>query len=163
MDDEVARFRKAYWRVMNQLETVRLQQWEQSQLTLPQLRVLFHIRRVPGITTGELSRSLGITVSTTSGLVIKLVERGLVERRTTPEDRRQAPLVLTEAGQALVGELSDVGRPFLARVAGRLGGELTRTTEMLEHLAGMAAEVRAGDAGDHMERLPLLPNGKGLP
>jgi DNA-binding MarR family transcriptional regulator len=149
-DDAVVRFRRAYWSVMNQLETVRLQQWERSQVTLPQLRVLFHVRRVPDITTGELSRALGITVSTTSGLVIKLVERGLVERHTTPEDRRQAPLRLTEAGQALVGELSDVGRPFLALVAERLGDDLARVTATLERLAQTAVTVRSE------ERLPEL-------
>src|SRR5947207_13196421 len=121
--DDLARFRAAYWKALYSLDRVRLRQWERSHVTLPQLRVLFQVRRTPGITTGELSRLLGITVSTTSGLVIKLAERGLIQRGTVAEDRRQAPLYLTDEAAAIAGELSDVGRPFLNRVAGQLGDD----------------------------------------
>ena len=81
-------------------------------------------RAQPGVTTGEMARLLGVSVSTTSGLVIKLVDRGLLVRTTLPEDRRQEPLYLTETGEALVGELLAEGRQFLDRVAERLGDDL---------------------------------------
>jgi DNA-binding MarR family transcriptional regulator len=139
--DESARFRRAYWQALRELDTVRLRQWEQSQLTLPQLRVLYQVRRVPGITIAHLSPSLGVTVSTTSGLVAKLVDRGLLARTTTPGDRRQTPLHLTEAGAALTGELSQPARAFLARVAERLGDELGPVTAALERLGVEAHEV----------------------
>jgi DNA-binding MarR family transcriptional regulator len=146
MDDELqSRFRKAYWRVLRELDSVRLRYWEQSHLTLPQLRVLFQVRRTPGITTGELSRLLGITVSTTSGLVIKLVERGLLTRTTAPDDRRQAPLALTAAGAEVAGELSDAGRPFMQAVAECLGDGLPRVLEALERLGEAAASVREAE------------------
>ena len=79
-------------------------------------------------TTGELAKRLGITVSTTSGLVIKLVDRGLVARGSLADDRRQAPLRLTDEGSGLLGELSDEGRAFLANVADRLGDDLEAVT-----------------------------------
>lgn len=147
--DPDSRFRRAYWGAMNVLDTVRLRQWEHSRVTLPQLRVLYQVRRTPGITTRELSETLGITVSTTSGLVTKLADRGLIERRALADDRRQAPLFLTDAAAALVGEISDVGRPLLARVAQRLGDDRESITVALERLARIAAEVRA--------ELPPLP------
>src|SRR5215207_7156827 len=106
-DDRLARFRNAYWRAFREADTLRLRQWERYRVTVPQLRVLYFLRRHPGATTGELARHLGITVSTVSGLVIKLVDRGLVVRGTLADDRRQAPLRLSEAGAALLGELSD--------------------------------------------------------
>ena len=142
MDDEgLARFRRAYWQALRELDSVRLRQWEQSQLTLPQLRVLYQVRRRPGITIAHLSPSLGVTVSTTSGLVAKLVDRGLLARTTTPGDRRQAPLQLTDAGAALTGELSQPARAFLARVAERLGDELAPVTAALERLGVEAHQV----------------------
>jgi DNA-binding MarR family transcriptional regulator len=141
-DSPQDRFRSAYWRALRDLESIRLQQWEQSQLTLPQLRVLFQIRRSPGITTGQLSRSIGITMSTTSGLVGKLVDGGLVARGSSREDRRQIPLELTEAGYVLAGELAEVTRPFLDSVAKELGEELERVVEALEALTAAAARVR---------------------
>jgi DNA-binding MarR family transcriptional regulator len=143
----LARFRRAYWQAFRELDTVRLKQWERSRVTLPQLRVLYQLRRQPDSTTGELSRALRITVSTTSGLVIKLVEHGLVARTTVPDDRRQIPLRLTEQGAALLGELSGEGRAFLEQVATRLGGDLPATVETLERLAVAAGSTdQAGPA-----------------
>lgn len=142
----VNRFRTAYWRVLREVDTLRLQQWEQSQLTLPQLRVLFQVRRSPGITTGELARGMGITVSTTSGLVAKLAEAGLVARRHSAEDRRQIFLELTEAGHSLAGELAEVTRPFLDRLAQELGPGLEGVVAGLEALSSAATRVRGGAA-----------------
>jgi DNA-binding MarR family transcriptional regulator len=136
------RFRAAYWRVLRDLDTLRLRQWEQSQLTLPQLRVLFSVRRSPGITTGQLARLLGITVSTTSGLVGKLVDGGLVARQSSATDRRQILLELTSSGQALAGELAEVTRPFVDELARELGPALEEIVTGLEMLGEAAARVR---------------------
>ena len=138
---ELARFRRAYWQAVRELDVVRLRHWERHRLTLPQLRVLYQVRRRPGITIAHLAPSLGVTISTTSGLVAKLVDRGLLARTTTPGDRRQVPLHLTDAGAALTGELSQPARAFLARVAERLGDELAPVTAALERLGVEAHEV----------------------
>lgn len=133
------RFRQAFWRAFREADSIRLRQWERSHVTLPQLRVLYHLRRRPDSTTGELARRLGITVSTTSGLVIKLVDRGLVVRGSLADDRRQAPLRLSDDGAALLGELSDDARTFLEDVAARLGGDLEAVIQALELLAEAAS------------------------
>ena len=140
MDDALdSRFRRAFWRAFHEADSIRLRQWERSHVTLPQLRVLYHLRRRPGATTGELARRLGITVSTTSGLVIKLVDRGLVVRGSLADDRRQAPLSLSEAGAALLGELSDEMRSYMDEVTRRLGPDLESVTRALETLVAVAA------------------------
>jgi DNA-binding MarR family transcriptional regulator len=141
------RFRVAYIRALLELETLRLAQWERSRVTLPQLRVLFQVRGTPGITTGQLAQSLGITVSTTSGLVAKLARAGLVARGTRADDRRQIPLELTEKGSALAGELAEYARPFLRGVAEDLGDKLEATTAALEMLAVAVASARGSHAG----------------
>jgi DNA-binding MarR family transcriptional regulator len=157
-EDESRRFRAAYWRVVRALDTVRLRQWEQSHLTLPQLRVLHHIRRTPGVTTGELARLLGVTVSTTSGLVIKLIDRGLIERSTDERDRRQTPLFLTEAGQAQLGEIAGLGIDYLDSVATSLDRDLWGITIALERLADEAESVRnaADEAAESTARPEAL-------
>ncbi len=142
-DDPALRFRRAYWAALRELDNLRLQMWERSSLTLPQLRVLFQVRNTPGITTAELARTLGTTVSTASGLVIKLEERGLVERRRAPDDRRREPLSLTPEGAVLVGGLSDTTRPFLEGVARRLGADVDGAIAALERIAAAAVEERS--------------------
>jgi DNA-binding MarR family transcriptional regulator len=133
--ETVLRFRRAFWHAFRELDTVRLRQWESSKITLPQLRVLYQLRRQPRSTTGELSRALGITVSTASGLVIKLVDRGLVERFSAVDDRRQAPLAITELGMETLSELTGTGRAFLDGVAERLGDRLPMIIDALEEVA----------------------------
>ena len=142
-DDAVRRFERAYWRAFRELDTVRLRHWERHRVTLPQLRVLYHIRRAPGVMTGELAAALGITVSTTSGLVIKLVERGLVARAAGTGDRRQIPLRLTTEGEVLTGELSEVGHAFTGHVAALLGDDLDAVTATLERLTAAATAAAA--------------------
>ena len=148
---ELAQFRRAYWQAVRELDAVRLRHWEQYRLTLPQLRVLYQVRRTPGITVGELAPLLGVTVSTTSGLVAKLVDRGLLARSAAPADRRQIPLRLTEAGAALTGELSLPARAYLARVAERLGDELADVIAALERLGAAAHAVAREQASAQPE------------
>src|SRR5260370_20875938 len=66
------RFRTAYWQVLRDGDVIPLRQWEQWHVPLPQLRVLYQVRRTPGLTTGQLPPLLGINVSTTSRLASKL-------------------------------------------------------------------------------------------
>lgn len=139
MDDELlARFRSSYWVAVHSVDALRLRVWEEHGLTLPQLRVLFLLRRNPGATTNYLSGRLGITVSTVSGLVDKLVRAGLVERRHDPNDRRLVPLGLTLEGEAIAGEVREINRAYLDGVAELLGDELTQVTQSLERLAEAA-------------------------
>ena len=142
-DPLLRRFERAYWRAFRELDSVRLRHWERRRVTLPQLRVLYQIRRAPGVTTGGLAAALGITVSTTSGLVIKLVERGLVARTTGADDRRQVPLHLTAEGETLTGELSEVGQLFTGQVADLLGDDLPTVTAALERLTTAATRATA--------------------
>jgi DNA-binding MarR family transcriptional regulator len=145
-DDAHARFRLAYWRAFREVDSLRVRQWERSRVTVPQLRVLYFLRRHPGATTGELARHLGITVSTTSGLVIKLVDRGLVVRGRGADDRRREPLELSEAGSALLGEVSEDGRVLLGAVAEALGGDLEMVTRALEQVGTIMTQAQAGEA-----------------
>jgi DNA-binding MarR family transcriptional regulator len=141
-DATLARFRNAYWRAFREVDTLRLRQWERYRVTIPQLRVLYFLRRHPDATTGQLARHLSITVSTVSGLVIKLVDRGLVVRGSVADDRRREPLRLSEAGSALMGELSEDVRSLLSDVAETLGDDLEQVTQALEVLG----EVMLRDA-----------------
>lgn len=147
------RFRAAYWRAIRELDTIRLLQWERFHLTLPQLRILFQVQRAPGITTAHLSRTMGITVSTTSGLVAKLADAGLVVRGQGSGDRREIPLELTDAGRAQAGELAEFARPFLDKLAGALGAELESVTVALDRLSEAATEARRGEGGEEDSEL----------
>lgn len=68
------------------------------ELTMQQLRALGHLAKQPGISGHELGDLLNVSAPTASGLVERLVEKGLVERTDDPADRRVRRLQPTEAG-----------------------------------------------------------------
>ena len=67
-------------------------------------------------TMTELAALLGLEISTVSRRVKALEDRGLVERETSPTDRRATLLRLTPEGRALFERLSASWREMLAEV-----------------------------------------------
>ncbi|MBN9105066.1 MAG: MarR family transcriptional regulator [Propionibacteriaceae bacterium] len=73
-------------------------------LTVQQLRVLNLVASEPGLSSQDLARQLAVSPPTASGLVDRLEEKGVLERRRDPDDRRLRRLYLTDLGQEAVLE-----------------------------------------------------------
>lgn len=85
-------------------------------LTGPQAELTAIICIHNGIEQRVLQEQIGVTSPTLTGIIDGLVERGLVERRVSPDDARVKQIFLTARGQTL-GE----AMPLVQRqVAGRL-------------------------------------------
>ncbi|MDX3755252.1 MarR family winged helix-turn-helix transcriptional regulator [Streptomyces mirabilis] len=74
------------------------------QLTLAQNSALIQAAFDPGVSSATAARRAAITPQSMGTAVNGLVERGLLERRTAPGDRRTQRLHATEAGLRLVAE-----------------------------------------------------------
>jgi DNA-binding MarR family transcriptional regulator len=116
------------------LEALDLRRFGDLGLTLSQLRVLHLLRDHPA-SCGQLAEHLGITASTATALIDRLVRRGLLERRPRPGDRRVTDLALSEAARNLLPE-----------AAARKGGEIRAAVEELapadrEQLAALLDRV----------------------
>ncbi len=70
--------------------------------------VLTLIAHNPGITSRQLSAALAILPPNLVGMVRQLEERGLIDKRPHPSDRRAQGLYLTAAGEALQAETQQV-------------------------------------------------------
>jgi len=70
-------------------------------VTGPQRLVVRIVGRRPGISAGELAEAMRLHPSTLTGIVRRLVERRLIERRGDPSDRRRALFRLTERGKKI--------------------------------------------------------------
>jgi len=64
-----------------------------------QLRALTVLQANAGANLNGLAAAMGVTVSTASRLVDRLVTAGLVDRRPSPQTRRELRLTLTPAGR----------------------------------------------------------------
>lgn len=95
-------------------------------LTTAQYDVLAHLSAKPGISQQALAQELLVTKGNICGLIDRLSARGLVERRSDPEDRRLNLLYLTSDGEKLAKEAVPAYAEFVQ-----------------EHMAGLTTEQLA--------------------
>jgi DNA-binding MarR family transcriptional regulator len=74
---------------------------------MPQAKVLY-LLSVGDLNMSELVARLGVTLPTVSGVVDRLVERGLIARRVNPSDRRRVFVGITPAGVELLDRFRDL-------------------------------------------------------
>ena len=68
---------------------VRRRLRDSFEVTLPRFDLLAQLDRAPkGMTLGELSQRMMVSNGNVTGLVDRLVEQGLINRRPSPKDRR---------------------------------------------------------------------------
>ena len=89
-------------------------------LSVPQFDVLSTLTEREGLTQQDLAARLYVTKGNVSGLIDRLVDAGLVERRAIPGDRRSYALHLTTAGTDLAVRGIALQEAYVARTLGRL-------------------------------------------
>lgn len=88
-------------------------------LSIPQFDALSTLTEGEGMTQQDLAARLYVTKGNVSGLIDRLVEAGLVERRPIPGDRRSHALHLTPAGTDLAGRGIAAQQAYVARTLGQ--------------------------------------------
>lgn len=74
-------------------------------LTMPQLKVVLLLFLGGSSRMSVVASSLGVSLATATGIVDRLVERGIVLREAQPGDRRVVLCHLSEKGEKLIGEM----------------------------------------------------------
>jgi MarR family transcriptional regulator, organic hydroperoxide resistance regulator len=98
-------FLRALWGVNHALESWSRRMKRRIGVTGPERMVQRLVGRQPGITSGELARLLRVHPSTLTGLLRRLVARGLLARRADASDGRRALVTLTPDGAEVDGTL----------------------------------------------------------
>jgi len=114
-------------RMLQDMARFRTPEFLDVGITMAQAKVLHVVVASGEIHMSELVHALGVSLSTVSGLVEKLVDQGYVARRDDPADRRQVVVSPTAAGTALLERFRD------------LSGAQTR--ELLERLKPVDLEA----------------------
>jgi DNA-binding MarR family transcriptional regulator len=98
--------------------------------------ILLLVEANPGVTQSRLARAVHLDRSTMVGVIDKLEERALIERRRG-EDRRTNGLWLTRAGRTLLSRMKERIEQHERRVAARLTpAERGQLILLLEKLSG---------------------------
>src|SRR3954451_2460167 len=116
-----------------------------------QLRALTALRRLPGANLALLAGEMGVTVSTTSRLVDRLVGADWVHRAPSANNRREISLALTASGLRLLRRYDERRVDLLRECLDRLPAE--RRGAVLGALAELAqvtpARPTGGAESDH--------------
>lgn len=146
--EEVARHELAMLRLFARDRSAPLLE---SSLTMQQLKVviLLHIER--SMSSHALADSLGVGLATVTGIVDRLVHRGLVCRTADPVDRRVRRVALTPEGQRLTEEMTAAEqvrrRRLLEQLDERTLADLARVMGEVHRVAEqMLREEEAGGA-----------------
>jgi MarR family transcriptional regulator, organic hydroperoxide resistance regulator len=137
--DPVLDFMRLLWSIEHGLQRMSKKMEGELGITGPQRLVLRVVGQYPGLSAGELAHIVRLHPSTITGILQRLVARGLLERKRDPHDTRRARLRLKQRAvpftrsargtvEAVVTQaLSDVGeskvraaRTVLKEIAERL-------------------------------------------
>ena len=122
-------------------------EWLRLDLTMPQLKVVLLLFTGGPARMSVIASDLGVSLATATGVVDRLVQRGLVAREGDPEDRRVVLCRLSEKGEELMGGLWQVSREQLRGLMRVLAPQQVELiTKALEALvqAGEGAKVELG-------------------
>ena len=118
LDDDDYRSLAAFRHALRRFQHFSEEAARDAGLTPAQHQLLLAVRGHPDVgppTVGDVAERLQLRVHSTGELVGRAVDRGLLERRDDPADRRRVLLVLTDAGRSVLDDLSMLHRDELRR------------------------------------------------
>lgn len=121
-----------------------------SELTPIQYAVLRNLAAHPGTDQVSLAALTGIDTSTGATVCARLEEKGLLERKVIPTNRRQRALTITGAGEQQLEDMI----PGAQRLRRRLLAPLTGP----EQLQFMALLTKLVQENNEQSRAPLAPS-----
>src|SRR5436305_755780 len=123
-------------------------------VTPPQWGVMSLLHECDGLTVGTISQRRGLDAPTITGIVQRLEQSGLVERRHSREDRRVVKVYLTAEGQDIITSLVPVAKNFQEVMT--QGFSEAERQDILVKLQQIIANVStvAADTGDRFGLLP---------
>jgi len=98
------------------MDTLHMPDFLGVDITMSQAKILLLLASAHELHMSELVPRLGISLSTVSGHVDRLVDQGLVERREDPADRRQVLVAPTPAALELAERFDQINATQLRQL-----------------------------------------------
>jgi len=133
-------------RVFRELLPIVPKELLELDLTMPQLKVVLLLFLNGPLRMSVLASGLGVSLATTTGVVDRLVERGIILRESQPDDRRVVLCRLSDKGHKLTSGLWRSARERTRMLLKTIApSKLALLTEALESLsqAGMVTKEDA--------------------
>ena len=136
----VLEFMKQLWAVDHGLQSTSKRLEAAFGITGPQRLVVRIVGRLPGISAGSLAEVLHVHPSTLTGVLRRLEARGILARRSDPNDARRALFGLTPRGRKVNLLQTGTVEAAVKRILSRMPDEAAAAQRVL---AALAAELDA--------------------
>lgn len=137
-------------RFQQRLMTLHETEFTTLDITMAQAKLLYVVATAGELSMSEIALRLGVTVSTTSGAVERLVELGLLARTEDPTNRRQVRVTVTEMGTATLEQVRELSTRQLRTLFERIGDDdldvIERAIRIMTEATTAAAPSIAPDA-----------------
>ncbi|MFL5457565.1 MAG: MarR family winged helix-turn-helix transcriptional regulator [Myxococcales bacterium] len=137
----VLEFMKQLWAVDHGLQTISKRLESAHGITGPQRLVVRIVGRTPGISAGALAQILRMHPSTLTGILRRLETRGILTRKSDPNDARRALFALTARGRKVDTLKTGTVESAVRRVLARSPDEASVAQKLL---ATLASELESG-------------------
>lgn len=149
-DGQVGKILKIAEAIYNKLAPRIPTEWMSSDLTVAQLRVLLVLQATGPIRMSAIASVLEVALPTATGIVDKLVKKGLVVRQADLQDRRLVIARLSAGGQGLISGLWISGQVQMEKLldgltAEQLGKAAEVAEMLLQNVSGTGQELCAGE------------------
>jgi DNA-binding MarR family transcriptional regulator len=115
-------------------------------ITRPQWLAIVRLNRRPGASQSELADMMEIEKAPAGKIVDRLEERGWVERRADPVDRRVNRIFLTESGQRVYDVISPIARSTVSDAVANLSDyEIALLMQLLKRVKSRLGELSESD------------------
>jgi len=151
--DPVLDFLRLLWRIEHELQAASKRMGAQLGVTGPQRLALRIATQFPGVSAGDLARILHLHPSTITGVLQRLVDKGLLLRERDPADTRRVHLRPSRRAARLTRRSGGTVEAAVARVLDKLSAARIRharavldaLAEALGGLPNRATKSRARD------------------
>ena len=141
---------EAFDALMGRLADNHAPEFLEIDVTMPQAKLLYLLGAAGDLHMSDVVIRLGVSLSTVSGLVDRLVDHGLAYRRDDPADRRQVVVGLTPAGTEFIDRFRELNARQMRELLDALDDvELAHVREALAALDRAAARLPRPDQTPH--------------
>jgi MarR family transcriptional regulator, organic hydroperoxide resistance regulator len=137
----VLEFMKQLWAVDHGLQSISKRLEGTHGITGPQRLVVRIVGRFPNISAGALADTLHMHPSTLTGILRRLESRGILQRKSDPNDARRALFGLTPRGKKVDTLRSGTVEQAVNRLFKRIPEEIAAAQRVL---AALADELKRG-------------------
>ena len=142
VDSIIADFRS----MIRELRCIGSERLHRQGVSMTHFHVMSLLDRHGEMTMSHLAELLDVSLSNATGLVDRMAERGLVERRRVEDDRRVVLVRVTEDGRQTMANLEVLRNDLLTGILGHLDrAQLERLARSLDDLRGAVASAIDAD------------------